>query len=40
LIVFDAQGRETWRFVHEQGASKMSATSEDILSALARLSAN
>ena len=38
LILFDAQGREAWRFVHEQGASKMSATSEDILSALARIS--
>ena len=40
LIVFDAQGREAWRFVHEQGASKMSATSEEILSALARLNVN
>ena len=37
LILFDAEGREVWRFVHEQGAAKMSATSEEILAALSRL---
>ncbi len=40
LIVFDADGREAWRFVHEEGATKMSATSEEILAALARIGAD
>lgn len=40
LIVFDAEGREAWRFVHEQGATKMSATSAEILSALERIGAD
>ncbi len=34
VVVFDSQGRETWRFVHARGASKTFATAEDILQAL------
>ena len=30
LIIYDRNGREVWRFVHEVGAEKMSATLEDI----------
>ncbi|MGI9412880.1 MAG: TlpA family protein disulfide reductase, partial [Hyphomicrobiales bacterium] len=37
LILFDAQGREAWRFVHERGAAKMSASADDILAVLKRL---
>ena len=37
LIVYDADGREVWRFVHEVNARKMSASVEDIQSVLARL---
>lgn len=34
LIVFDADGREVWRFVHERGALKTHATARDIKAAL------
>ncbi len=34
LIVYDTQGREAWRFVHERDAEKMSATLDDITAAL------
>jgi cytochrome c biogenesis protein CcmG/thiol:disulfide interchange protein DsbE len=34
LIVFDAGGREVWRFVHERGSIKTHATARDIKAAL------
>ncbi len=34
LVVYDRKGIEVWRFVHKQGATKMSATAEDIRTAL------
>jgi hypothetical protein len=34
LIIYDRRGKEIWRFVHRQGATKMSATAQDIKSAL------
>ncbi len=37
LVVYDRQGKEVWRFVHKQGATKMSATAKDIRSALSAL---
>ncbi len=37
LIVFDRDGREAWRFVHEVDAVKMSATVADIEAALSGL---
>lgn len=37
LIIYDADGREIWRFVHEVDAVKRSATTQEILSVLARL---
>jgi len=37
LFVYDAQGAEVWRFVHETGAAKMSATADEIAAALAPL---
>ena len=36
LIIYDAEGREVWRFVHEVDATKRSASVEDIRSVLAR----
>lgn len=39
LIVFDASGREVWRFVHARGAAKTHATVADIETALASASA-
>lgn len=37
LIIYDRKGREVWRFVHEVGAVKMSATLEDIETVLSDL---
>lgn len=37
LIVYDGQGRETWRFVHEVDAVKMSAGVDDLAPVLDRL---
>ncbi len=37
LVVYDRFGKEVWRFVHEQGATKMSATAADIRTALTAL---
>ncbi len=34
VAVFGADGRETWRFVHERGAVKTHATAEEIIKAL------
>ncbi len=34
LVVFDAAGNETWRFVHARGASKTHATADEIIAAL------
>lgn len=34
VAVFGADGRETWRFVHERGAVKTHATADEILKAL------
>lgn len=34
LIVYDRQGRESWRFIHQRGATKMSADLDDIIAAL------
>ena len=34
LVVYDEQGRESWRFVHEQGATKMTADLDEIVAAL------
>lgn len=34
LVVYDHAGKEVWRFIHLQGATKMSATAEEIASAL------
>ena len=37
LIIYDRDGREVWRFIHEVGAVKMSATLEDIQTVLSDL---
>lgn len=37
LIIYDRDGREVWRFVHQVNAEKMSATVEDIETVLADL---
>ena len=34
VVVFDADGGETWRFVHERGAAKTYATADEIMKAL------
>ncbi len=34
LVVYDRKGRESWRFVHEQGATKMTADLDEIVAAL------
>jgi len=34
LVVYDSQGRESWRFVHEVGATKMTAELDEIVAAL------
>lgn len=34
VVVFDATGKQVWRFVHKQGAAKRFATTNDIFSAL------
>lgn len=34
VVVFSSDGRETWRFVHERGASKTHATADEIMKAL------
>lgn len=34
VVVFGADGRETWRFVHERGAAKTHATAGEIMKAL------
>ena len=34
LVVYDRRGRESWRFVHEQGATKMTAGLDEIIAAL------
>ena len=34
VAVFGADGRETWRFVHERGAAKTYATGDEIIKAL------
>lgn len=36
LIVYDRHGEESWRFVHERGAEKMSADLDEILAALSK----
>jgi len=37
LIVYNTKSKEVWRFVHKQGATKMSATAADIRAALSSL---
>lgn len=37
LVIYDKNGREVWRFVHEVDAVKRSATAREILSELERL---
>jgi len=34
LVVYDSRGRESWRFIHEQGATKMTADLDEIVAAL------
>jgi thiol-disulfide isomerase/thioredoxin len=34
LVMFDAEGRETWRFVHARGAAKTYANAAEIIGAL------
>jgi len=34
LVVYDRQGRESWRFIHKQGATKMTADLDEIVTAL------
>ncbi len=34
LIIYDNRGRESWRFIHKQGASKMTADLDEIVAAL------
>ncbi len=34
LVVYDGEGRESWRFVHKQGATKMTADLDEIVAAL------
>ncbi len=36
LVVYDPKGKEIWRFIHLQGAEKMSATAGEIKEALAK----
>ncbi len=40
LIVFDSEGAEAWRFIHERNAEKMSATFDEIDAVLTRLLAD
>lgn len=37
LIIYDRNNKEIWRFVHQQGGTKMSATTEEIRAVLNRL---
>ncbi len=39
LVVYDAAGKEVWRFIHLRGATKMSATAEEITHALKKAGA-
>ncbi len=34
MVIYDEQGRESWRFVHKQGATKMTADLDEIVTAL------
>ncbi|NNF77977.1 MAG: TlpA family protein disulfide reductase [Rhizobiales bacterium] len=34
LVVYDPKGKEVWRFIHHQGATKMSANADEIKAAL------
>ena len=34
LVVYDKKGRESWRFIHKQGATKMTADLDEIVAAL------